>query len=74
MITAIRDDISTLTADPNDAPLVYTSTLMEFKQELFDIRNNVISLTMDDSNPYHQEAGEIDIWHVCHREEASLLP
>ncbi len=76
-LTAIGDDIiSTLAADPNDVPLVhlYQEQLMEFKRELFDIRNNVISITVDDSDPYYQEAGEIDIRHVCYREEASLQP
>ncbi|XP_064406045.1 uncharacterized protein LOC135351067 [Halichondria panicea] len=52
-LTAIGDDISTLAADPNDVPLVYLyqEQLVEFKRELFDIRNNVISITVDDSDP-----------------------
>ncbi len=52
-LAAIGDDISTLTADPNDVPLVYLyqEQLMEFKRELFDIRNHVISITVDDSDP-----------------------
>ena len=52
-LTAIGDHISTLAADPNDVPLVhlYQEQLMEFKRELFDIRNNVISITVDDSDP-----------------------
>ncbi len=52
-LTAVGDDISTLTTDPNDVPLVYLyqEQLMEFKRELFDIRNNVISITVDDSDP-----------------------
>ncbi len=47
-LTAVGDDISTLTTDPNDVPLVYLyqEQLMEFKRELFDIRNNVISITV----------------------------
>ncbi len=52
-LTAIGDDISTLTANPNDVPLVYLyqEQLTELKRELSDVRNNVISVTVDDSDP-----------------------
>ena len=43
------------TANSNNVPLIYTSLyqekLMEFKRELSDVRYNVISITVDDSDP-----------------------